>query len=104
MSTSERDSLPQRQSSSRRDFLKAPLAAGAAGALLYAGYSGDSDSSEANSANERFKKAIDEHDPGNIKLATRLSDRIADNELLFFKQIGMRWARVSFNPETSSLD
>lgn len=91
----------------RRDFLKLPLAAGAAGALLYAGYSQDADSDEAeNSAQQSSKPArvIDEHDPGNIKLAHRISANISDDDLLFMKQLGMRWARVNFPVDQSNLD
>lgn len=91
----------------RRNFLKAPLAAGAAGALLYAGVSRNADSNEAQQAKRKTKSrkpVIDEYDPANIKLAHRLSDTIKDDELLFLKQIGMRWARVNFKPETATLD
>ena len=42
------------------------------------------------------RTAIDEHDPSNIKLCRRLRSDIADEDLLFLKQIGLRWARVNF--------
>jgi mannonate dehydratase len=58
----------------RRDFVKLPAAAWSA----------------------RLARAIDEDDPNNIKIAHRLSARITDDDLLFLKQIGLRWARVEF--------
>jgi mannonate dehydratase len=40
---------------------------------------------------------IAEDDPGNIKIAHRLNARsITDDDLLFLKQIGLRWARLEF--------
>ena len=43
------------------------------------------------------KKTIDEYDPGNIKLSHRQPIRgMSDDDLLFLKQIGMKWARVEF--------
>src|SRR5258706_16433488 len=44
-------------------------------------------------------KRLDEYDPANTKLAHRVSARISDDDLLFLKQIGMRWARVEFGAE-----
>ena len=38
-------------------------------------------------------QAINEDDPGNIKLAHRLSARISDEDLRFLQQIGLKWAR-----------
>lgn len=95
----------------RRRFLKGPLAAGAAGTLLYAAYSQNSGSrdSDANEvaatkpANKRHRKVIDEYDPRNIKLAHRLRADIGEQDLLFLKQLGMRWARVNFQVGDSSL-
>ena len=90
--------------SSRRDFLKAPLVAGAAGALLYAGYSGTGGKGET-AATEKSagRSVIDEQNPANIKLAHRVSAKISDDDLLFLKQIGLGWARVNFPPEASTL-
>ncbi len=62
----------------RRTFLKLPLAAGALALPTAA------------------RTAIDEHDPSNIKLCRRLRSDIADDDLLFLKQLGLRWARVNF--------
>jgi len=73
---------------SRRDLLKIPLAASLGGILQAA-------------AQAQNRKVIDEYDPANIKLAHRLPARISENDLLFLKQIGMRWARVEFGTEAS---
>jgi mannonate dehydratase len=84
---------PPNTDSSRRRFLKLPLAAGAAGVLLYAGYSRNADKEEAKQPAPR-KPVIDEYDDKNIKLAHRVPSNLSDDELLFLKQIGLRWARV----------
>src|SRR5437868_3865993 len=42
------------------------------------------------------ERRLDEYDPANTKIAHRVSARISDDDLLFLKQIGMRWARVEF--------
>src|SRR5881296_4707085 len=76
----------------RRTFLKLPLAAGTA-AILPAG-----------AAIQQRRNAIDEFDPANIKLAHRVPARMSDDDLLFLKQIGMRWARVEFGAEEAPLD
>ena len=47
---------------------------------------------------------MDEHDPRNTKIAHRVSSRIGDDDLLFLKQIGMKWARVEFGTEPTPLD
>jgi mannonate dehydratase len=47
--------------------------------------------------------AIDEYEPSNVKLCHRLvAKSITDDDLLFLKQIGMRWGRVEFGPEEGS--
>ena len=68
----------------RRSFFQLPLAAGAARGAK--------------------RKAIDEYDPGNIKLSHRISARVSDDDLLFLKQIGMRWARVEFGEKPVTID
>ncbi len=40
------------------------------------------------------RRAITERDPGNIKLAHRVSIRVSDEDLLFFKQIGLAHIRA----------
>jgi hypothetical protein len=46
------------------------------------------------SATQKSKKIIDEFDPANIKLAHRVSIRATDDDLLFLKQIGLRYVRA----------
>jgi len=62
----------------KRDFLKLPLAAAAAPALA---------------------ARKDEFDPDNTKIATMVSSRASDDELLFLKQIGLRWVHAEFGAE-----
>jgi mannonate dehydratase len=50
------------------------------------------------------RKRIDEHDPGNIKLCHRVAANLSDDDLLFLKQIGLRWARVEFGEGPVSFD
>jgi mannonate dehydratase len=50
------------------------------------------------------RKTMGEHDPGNTRIAHRVSARIGDDDLLFLKQIGLRWARVEFGDGPVSFD
>lgn len=102
MSTCRR--CPDTAPPSRRQFLKLPLAAGAAGVLLYAGYSRNEDQDEPKQPAPARKPVIDEYDDKNIKLAHRVPSSITDDELLFLKQIGLRWARVELKSDEASLD
>jgi len=74
--------------SSRRNFLRAGLAvsAGLGSAAMPT-------------------QPLDEHDPSNTKLAHRINARtITDDDLLFLKQIGLRWARVEFADADTPFD
>jgi len=69
----------------RRDLIfKVPLAGGVMA------LSGDSPAAAA----QKSRKVIDEFDPANIKLAHRVSIRATDDDLLFLKQIGLRYVRA----------
>lgn len=68
----------------RRFFLQAALGTAAAGLLR--------------------ARAIDEYDPSNIKLSHRVSASISDGDLLFLRQIGIRWARVEFGEKPASFE
>jgi mannonate dehydratase len=92
-----------RTNKSRRHFLKLPLAAGAAGVLFYAGYSRNADDREQKQPGQA-KKLIDEYDPKNIKLAHRVTSTIGDDDILFLKQLGLRWMRVEFQAGEATLD
>jgi hypothetical protein len=87
---------------SRRTFLKSSAALGAAGALLCAGYSRRA--IPVDSPSQPRKPVIDEYDDKNIKLAHRVSSSISDDDLLFLKQIGLRWARVELQVAESAFD
>lgn len=49
-------------------------------------------------------KRLDEFDQANTKIAHRVSSKISDDDILFLKQIGMRWARVEFGQEEVPFD
>jgi mannonate dehydratase len=50
-------------------------------------------------------KHSDEDDPANTKLAHRLNARsITEDDLLFLKQIGLRWVRLEFGTEETPLE
>ena len=47
-------------------------------------------------------KVMDEYDPANIKISHRMTIRsMSDDDLLFLKQLGVRWARIEFGEEAS---
>jgi mannonate dehydratase len=97
MSAVDRPSKPDcEQVSHRRTFLKLGLAAAASSAL---------------SRQDRLMAAhvsagsISEEDSANIKIAHRLNARsITDDDILFLKQIGMRWARLEFGSEPTPFE
>jgi mannonate dehydratase len=74
-------------SASRRDLIKLAAAAALPATGTHAG-----------------TPKIDEYDPRNIKIAHRVSAGIKDDDILFLKQIGLRWARVEFGAADLSLD
>ena len=72
---------------SRRDFLKVPLAAGAAAML-------------ARSAGARAAARKSEYDPDNPKIAVMIDlHSSADDDLLFLKQIGVKWVHMDFGDD-----
>ncbi len=72
----------------RRDFLQLPLAA-----------------LPAALAAQAPRRIPAEDDPGNIKLAHRVLVRsVTDEELLFYKQIGMGWAHAEFGGQPAPLE
>jgi mannonate dehydratase len=107
MNNSAGQTSPGNGGQSRRRFLKASVAAGAGGALFYAGYSRNATPVEGQvttqSAPSR-KPALDEHDEKNAKLAHRIPSNVSDDELLFLKQIGLRWARVELQSAEADQD
>ncbi|MBM3748494.1 MAG: D-mannonate dehydratase [Acidobacteria bacterium] len=65
----------------RRAFVSLPLAAAAAA-----------------------RAVIDEYDPANVKLAHRTPWNASDDELLFLKQIGLRWVRLEYGAQDPRVD
>ncbi len=92
------------RSRSRRSFLAASLAAGGAGALLYAQSTRQTDNKDGKPAPPARRPVLDEHDERNIKLAHRVASTITAEELEFLRQIGLRWARVEFQAAETELD
>ena len=68
----------------RRDLLSLPLTAAALAVTPQAFAQGSA----------KPRNVIDEFDPGNIKLAHRVSIRATDEDLLLLKQIGLRYFRA----------
>lgn len=67
----------------RRSFLRLPLAGAMASVA---------------------RAAIDESDPANIKLCRRLAAALPDDDMLFLRQIGLKWARIRFDAKRATLD
>src|SRR4051812_14537737 len=96
---------PQPADTTRRKFLKLPLAAGAVGGMAYLAWSQQRSEEPIPQANAQpSKPIIDEHDAKNIKLAHRVPSTLADDEILFLKQIGLRWMRVEFQAAEADMD
>jgi hypothetical protein len=106
--TSEAERTPRDGvNTGRRRFLQLPLAAAAVGGLAYLGYrdrAAAAGKGQPGGAEAPRRPVLDEYDPKNIKLAHRVTPGISDDELLFLKQIGLRWARVEFQPAEATLD
>lgn len=81
-----------RLSASRRRFLQTSLTAAAIGVMP-----------SVLSGENLLRADIDEFAPGNIKLSHRVPSSLGEDDLLFLKQIGLRFARVNFDQERSSL-
>ncbi len=47
---------------------------------------------------------MDEYDPANIKLAHRTPWNASDGDLLFLKQIGLRWVRLEYGSQDPRVD
>jgi mannonate dehydratase len=91
----------------RRRFLALPLTAGAVGTLLYARASRDAAPGEPERpepGRHGRKPPPDEYDEKNIKLAHRVASTVSDDEMLFLRQIGLRWVRVELRPAEAELD
>ena len=50
------------------------------------------------------QKAIAEHDPDNLKIAHIVPWNASDDDLLFWKQIGLRWVRLEYGNQDPGVD
>lgn len=55
-------------------------------------------------AETKKQRRIDENDPKNIKIAHQIPSDASDEDLLFYKQIGMRWAQVHWKSQAPDVD
>ena len=55
-------------------------------------------------ANDRRTPSIDELDPGNIRIAHSVAWNAGDDQMLFLKQIGLRWARLEWGDQAPDVD
>lgn len=85
--------------SPRRSFLKSSAAAFAASAL-----GATTSGQPAGASDEARASVIDEYDPANVKLARRVPASIGDEDMLFLKQMGLRWVRVDFSASEATYD
>jgi mannonate dehydratase len=59
----------------------------------------------AQTAAARRRKVLDEYDPANTRIAHRIVAKgLTDDDLLFFQQIGLKWARLEFGEADVTLD
>jgi hypothetical protein len=94
VSTSDSEKLPAPARLGRRDLLKLPMMAAACGLLP--------GSAVAQATKPTMQ--MDEADPEGTKIAIKLTvQKTTDEELLFLKQIGLRWLHADFG-EAASYD
>ena len=53
---------------------------------------------------EAHRTEIHEYNPNNIKLAHRTPWNASDDDLLFCRQIGLRWARLEYGAEDPGVE
>src|SRR5262249_6513311 len=70
----------------------------------YSRYGGSQEPPRPEPAARTRKPALDEYDEKNTKLAHRVSSTISEDEILFLRQIGLRWMRVEFQAREADLD
>lgn len=88
---------------SRREFIRLNSVAGVSAALA-TGLLASCAGSKAITGASGSKYAIDEHDPANLKLTHRVKTWITDDDMLFLKQIGVRWVRAEFGVKEGSFE
>jgi mannonate dehydratase len=53
---------------------------------------------------EVYKGSMNEYEPNNIKLTHSVSPNASDDDLLFLKQIGIRWVRLQYEDWDADID
>ena len=96
---------------SRREFIKLNSLS-ALGTVLTTGLLNGCATSKIQSQDNTIKRSyiknqkqrIDEYDPTNPKLCHRFKAFWKEDEMLFLKQIGVRWVRLEFSPGEGSYE
>ena len=86
----------------RRKFLATAVGIGSSASLFNAGSARAEEPKAATGAAKR--PVIDEYDDANIKIARRLPPELSDDDMLFFKQIGLRWVRIDYPAGQATYD
>jgi mannonate dehydratase len=86
----------------RRGFLHAAVASAGTMALCDARATADETVAPGQEASTR--QQIDEYDDANTKVAHVVPSSLSDQDILFLKQIGLRWVIVSFSQAESTLE
>lgn len=88
---------------SRRDFIKLN-SLGGVGAALGLGMLNSCSTAKNMTGGNAALQSIREYDPANLKLCHRLKPTASEDDMLFLKQIGVRFVRVEFNATQGSLE
>lgn len=88
------------KNNSRREFIKIN-SLGAVSTVLSTGLLSGCIS---NKITKSSRKKIDEYDPANLKVCHRYKASWVEEEMLFLKQIGVKWVRVEFAATEGSYD
>src|SRR5262245_63465458 len=83
----------------RRRFIQGAAASASTATLLVR-----ADGVGATSQQAPPRKDIGEYDEANTKLAHVVPSTLSDEDILFLKQIGLRWVVVTFSPAESTLE
>lgn len=98
----------EKKGHSRRQFIKLNSLGGVGAALtmgvLGSGLAAACGSGKAAAARSAAGSRIDENDPANLKISHRLKAKASEDDMLFLKQIGVRWVRAEFAATEGSFE